>query len=247
MPAGDRSSPRMTKATLNPVHATSRTADRCAWQATLRMVSGRWVLGWVLVSYGRHRHELARGDTGTGGVADEPALSGTRRHGPLLIRRRGAAGQQARTLHHIPCSPCRGYPRPRRARTAAQVSPGRRCQTADRTHAATQPSPTSPCYAASGASRPPPAPHPTAITKPTNAAHCGPSVAVRGKPTVPADRADRPIAVRYVSVDSATWRSAPPRDDTRRDKAKRPAVPGNPSSRAVFAGDGRCWVRTNVG
>ena len=27
---------------------------------------------------------------------------------------------------------------------------------------------------------------------------------------------------------------------------EQPARPGNPSSRAIFAGGGRCWVRTNV-
>ena len=48
----------------------------------------------------------------------------------------------------------------------------------------------------------------------------GPSVAVRGKPTVRTDRASGPDAVRYTSVDTATHRLTVTHADTRRDKKK---------------------------
>ncbi len=75
----------------------------------------------------------------------------------------------------------------------------------------------------------------------------GPSVVVRGKPTVTptARQARTPSAIR-------PW--TPQYDGLQCDKVthagtekKRPAGPRFRSERAVFAGGGRWWVRTNVG
>jgi hypothetical protein len=67
------------------------------------------------------------------------------------------------------------------------------------------------------------------------------------KPTVRTDRPDSPDAVRYTSVDTATHRLTVTRRDTRRDKKKTARRSRFRSQGAVFAGGGRCWVRTNVG
>ncbi len=75
----------------------------------------------------------------------------------------------------------------------------------------------------------------------------GPSVAVRGKPTVRTDRPGAPDAVRYTSVDTATRRLTVTHRDTRRDKKKTAPAARFRSQGAVSAGGGRCWVRTNVG
>jgi hypothetical protein len=75
----------------------------------------------------------------------------------------------------------------------------------------------------------------------------GPSVAVRGKPTVRTDRASGPDAVRYTSVDTATHRLTVTHADTRRDKKKTARLTENSQLAGRFAGSGRCWVRTNVG
>jgi hypothetical protein len=50
----------------------------------------------------------------------------------------------------------------------------------------------------------------------------GPSVAVRGKPTVHADRPHSPDPVRHTSVDTATQRPTARQDDTPRDKQNGP-------------------------
>ena len=75
----------------------------------------------------------------------------------------------------------------------------------------------------------------------------GPSVAVRGKPTV---HTDRPGG----RTPSAMCPWTPRHRDLQRYKVthdgtekKRPAQPRIPSKRAVFAGGGRSWVRTRVG
>ena len=73
------------------------------------------------------------------------------------------------------------------------------------------------------------------------------SVAVRGKPTVRTDRPHGPDAVRHTSVDTATHRLTVTQRDTRYDKKKTARGPRFRSQGAVFAGSGRCWVRTNVG
>ena len=68
-----------------------------------------------------------------------------------------------------------------------------------------------------------------------------------GKASGSADRSFGPDAVRYMSVTIATHdlqRHTMTHGGTRR---KRPAGPRFRSERAVFAGGGRCWVRTNVG
>src|SRR3954454_3012743 len=84
-------------------------------------------------------------------------------------------------------------------------------------------------------------------SSPKYGADRGLSVAVRGKPTVRTDRPDGTDAVRYTSVDTATHRLTVTHRDTPRDKKKTaPAAPFR-SQGAVFAGSGRCWVRTNVG
>ena len=57
----------------------------------------------------------------------------------------------------------------------------------------------------------------------------------------------RPESVRHMSVTTATQRLTAAHHETQRDKTERPASPGIPSSRAVSAGSGRCWVRTSVG
>ncbi len=53
-----------------------------------------------------------------------------------------------------------------------------------------------------------------------------------------------PYSVRHLSVTIAAQRRLLTGDDTRHDG---PPSRANPSSRAVFPGGGRCWVRTNVG
>ena len=55
----------------------------------------------------------------------------------------------------------------------------------------------------------------------------GPSVAVRGKPTVRTDRPDGPDAVRYTSVDTATQRSTARQDDTSRDREETARIAEN--------------------
>jgi hypothetical protein len=67
------------------------------------------------------------------------------------------------------------------------------------------------------------------------------------KPTVRTDRPHGPDAVRYTSVDTATHRPAVKHPDTWRDTKKTAPGAGFRSQGAVFAGGGRCWVRTNVG
>jgi len=54
----------------------------------------------------------------------------------------------------------------------------------------------------------------------------------------------RPESVRHMSVTTATQRHTMKHSGT---TTRRPPRPGKPSSRAIFAGGGRCWVRTNVG
>ena len=84
-----------------------------------------------------------------------------------------------------------------------------------------------------------------ARVKPGNARRRGPSAAVRGKPTVhrPSWRhGRRPLYVRghrNVSIHGDASR------DTRRDKKKTALAARFRSQGAVFAGGGRCWVRTN--
>ena len=73
------------------------------------------------------------------------------------------------------------------------------------------------------------------------------SVASVEKPTVRTDRPGGQDAVRYTSVDTATYRLAVTHRDTRRDKQKTAPRVRFRSQGAVFAGGGRCWVRTNVG
>jgi hypothetical protein len=54
-------------------------------------------------------------------------------------------------------------------------------------------------------------------------------------------------AVRYMSVHSRKQPDSLGRSGTPTGPKQQPATPGKPSSQAVFAGSGRCWVRTNVG
>jgi hypothetical protein len=56
-----------------------------------------------------------------------------------------------------------------------------------------------------------------------------------------------PDAVRYMSVHSWKQPDSNGHNGTSQRPKQRPASPGNPRPRAVFAGGGRCWVRTNVG
>ena len=67
------------------------------------------------------------------------------------------------------------------------------------------------------------------------------------QPTVRTDRPGGPDTVRYTSVDTATRRPEVTRPDTWRDKNKTARRARFRSQRAVYAGGGRCWVRTNVG
>jgi hypothetical protein len=53
--------------------------------------------------------------------------------------------------------------------------------------------------------------------------------------------------VRYMSVHNRKQPDSHGRSWTSPGQKEQPARPGNPSSRAIFAGGGRCWVRTNVG
>src|ERR1017187_3304467 len=68
-------------------------------------------------------------------------------------------------------------------------------------------------------------------------------------PTTPATRPGLMIAdaVRYMSVHSWTQPDSHGLSGTSSGKKQQPARPGTPSSRAISAGSGRCWVRTNVG
>ena len=66
-------------------------------------------------------------------------------------------------------------------------------------------------------------------------------------PTVYTDRPGSPDVVRYASVDTATHRLTVIHADTWRDKKKTARRSRFRSQRAVSAGSGRCWVRTNVG
>jgi hypothetical protein len=73
---------------------------------------------------------------------------------------------------------------------------------------------------------------------------------VRGRPWKAdgyTDRATGPDAVRYTSVDTATHRPTVTLRDTRRDEKETARRSRFRSQRAVYAGGGRCWVRTNVG
>ena len=54
-------------------------------------------------------------------------------------------------------------------------------------------------------------------------------------------------AVRYMSVHSWKQPDSHGHSGTSQPQKQQPARPGIPSSRAVSAGSGRCWVRTNVG
>src|SRR5450755_4532369 len=54
-------------------------------------------------------------------------------------------------------------------------------------------------------------------------------------------------AVRYMSVHSWTQRDSHGLSGTSSGPKQQPARPGKSSSRAISAGSGRCWVRTNVG
>jgi hypothetical protein len=54
-------------------------------------------------------------------------------------------------------------------------------------------------------------------------------------------------AVRYMSVHSGTHRDLAAHRRTQRDNGKTARDAGFPRPRAVCAGGGRCWVRTNVG
>ena len=67
------------------------------------------------------------------------------------------------------------------------------------------------------------------------------------QPTVRTDRPGGPDSVRYTSVDTATHRPEVTHPDTWRDKNKTARRARFRSQRAVHAGGGRCWVRTNVG
>ncbi len=68
-----------------------------------------------------------------------------------------------------------------------------------------------------------------------------------GKASGYTHRSFRPDPVRYMSVTIATHRPAVTHADTRRDKKETACGPRFRSPEAVFAGGGRCWVRTNVG
>jgi hypothetical protein len=63
----------------------------------------------------------------------------------------------------------------------------------------------------------------------------------------PVDRLSGPDAVRYMSVHSWKQPDSHGRSGTSRRPKEQPARPGTRSSRAISAGSGRCWVRTNVG
>jgi hypothetical protein len=54
-------------------------------------------------------------------------------------------------------------------------------------------------------------------------------------------------AVRYMSVHSWTQWDSHGLSGTSSGQKRQPARPGKSSSRAISAGGGRCWVRTNVG
>ena len=54
-------------------------------------------------------------------------------------------------------------------------------------------------------------------------------------------------SVRHMSVSTATRGLTAAHHETSGTTTRRPARPGTTSSRAIFAGGGRCWVRTSVG
>jgi hypothetical protein len=54
-------------------------------------------------------------------------------------------------------------------------------------------------------------------------------------------------AVRYMSVHSWKQPDSHGHSGTSAGQKQQPASPGKSSSRAISAGSGRCWVRTNVG
>ena len=54
-------------------------------------------------------------------------------------------------------------------------------------------------------------------------------------------------AVRYMSVHSRKQPDSDGRSGYHRPESNSPRDPGKSSSRAIYAGSGRCWVRTNVG
>ncbi len=54
-------------------------------------------------------------------------------------------------------------------------------------------------------------------------------------------------AVRYMSVHSWKQPDSHGHSGTSPGQKEQPARPGKPSSQAISAGGGRCWVRTNVG
>ena len=54
-------------------------------------------------------------------------------------------------------------------------------------------------------------------------------------------------AVRYMSVHSWKQPDSHGHSGTSPGQKQQPARPGKPSSRAISAGGGRCWVRTSVG
>jgi hypothetical protein len=56
-----------------------------------------------------------------------------------------------------------------------------------------------------------------------------------------------PDAVRYMSVHSWKQPDSHGHNGTSSSQKQQPARPGKPRPRAVSAGSGRCWVRTNVG
>ena len=63
----------------------------------------------------------------------------------------------------------------------------------------------------------------------------------------PVDRLSGPDAVRYMSVHSWKQPDSHGRSGTSRRPKEQPTRPRTRSLRAVSAGSGRCWVRTNVG
>ena len=62
-----------------------------------------------------------------------------------------------------------------------------------------------------------------------------------------AGRWSGPDAVRYMSVHSWKQPDSHGHSGTSPGTKQQPARPGKPSSRAISAGGGRCWVRTSVG
>jgi hypothetical protein len=67
------------------------------------------------------------------------------------------------------------------------------------------------------------------------------------RPNAPSGRSMIADAVRYMSVHSRKQPDSHGRSGTSQLQKQQPARRGIPSSRAVSAGSGRCWVRTSVG